>query len=90
MDFNQANDYTNKLLNTNWVKWIHEGSVPAKSNRLKAFNVLLGTISKHCPKCLNLNDCCFVRENVQPFQFTLIVIVKLLILKELILQQIVQ
>ena len=62
MDFNQANDYTNKLLNTKWVKWIHEGSVPAKSNKLKALNDLLGTISKHCPKCLNLNGCCFVRE----------------------------
>lgn len=41
---------------------------PAESNAEKNANVLIGTISKHCAMCLNLNGCCFVEEKC-PFLF---------------------
>ena len=60
MNLKQANDYTNKLFSTNWVKWIHKGSKPAETSAEKSTNVIKGTLSKHCAMCLNLNGCCFV------------------------------
>ena len=62
MNLQQANEYTRKLFNTVWVKWIHEGTKPAESNTEKSVNVLTGAISKHCGMCLNLNGCCFDKE----------------------------
>ena len=66
MNLQQANDYTRKLFDTNWVKWVHEGTKPADSNLEKSANVLIGTISKHCAMCLNLNGCCFVISKCPP------------------------
>ncbi len=66
MNLQQAKDYTTKLFNTNWVKWAHEGTKPAESNLEKSANVLIGTFSKHCAMCLNLNGCCFVVNNCPP------------------------
>ena len=60
MNLQQAKNYTTKLFSMNWVKWVHEGSTPADSNAEKSANVLVGSISKHCAMCLNLNGCCFV------------------------------
>ena len=60
MNLQQAKDYTIKLFNTNWVKWVHEGTKPAESNAEKSANVIKGALSKHCAMCLNLNGCCFV------------------------------
>lgn len=60
MNLQKANDYTKKLFNTNWIKWVHEGTKQAESNAEKSANVLVGAISKHCAMCLNLNGCCFV------------------------------
>ena len=62
MNLQQANEYTRKLFDTSWVKWVHEGTKPAEINLEKSTNVLIGAISKHCAKCLNLNGCCFVKE----------------------------
>ncbi len=62
----QAKNYTTKLFNTNWVKWVHEGTKPADNNAEKSVNVLVGTISKHCAMCLNLNGCCFVANKCPP------------------------
>ena len=61
MNLQQANDNTIKLFNTNWVKWVHEGTRPAESNVEKNINALKGELSKHCSMCLNLNGCCFVK-----------------------------
>ena len=36
MNLQKANDYTKKLFNTNWVKWVHEGTKPAESNAEKS------------------------------------------------------
>lgn len=58
----QANEYTKKIFSTKWLQWVHEGTKPAESNAEKNANVLIGTISKHCAMCLNLNGCCFVEE----------------------------
>lgn len=66
MNLQKANDYTKKLFNTNWVKWVHERTKPAESNAEKSVNVLVGAISKHCAMCLNLNGCCFVEEKCPP------------------------
>lgn len=45
---------------------MHEGTKPAESNAEKSANVLIGTISKHCAMCLNLNGCCFVVDKCPP------------------------
>ena len=66
MNLQQANEYTRKLFDTSWVKWVHEGTKPAEINLEKSTNVLIGAISKHCAKCLNLNGCCFVVNNCPP------------------------
>ena len=66
MNLRQANEYTRKFFLTNWVKWVHEGTKPAESNAEKSANVLIGTISKHCAMCLNLNGCCFVISKCPP------------------------
>ena len=60
MNLKQANDYTRKLFSANWVKWVHKGTKPADTSAEKSVNVLIGTISKHCAMCLNLNGCYFV------------------------------
>ena len=66
MNLQQANEYSKKLFNTNWVKWVHEGSKPAENNTEKIANVVIGAISKHCAMCLNLNGCCFVSNKCPP------------------------
>lgn len=62
MNLQQANEYTKKLFTNSWVKWVHEGTKPADTSAEKSSNVLIGTLSKHCAMCLNLNGCCFVEE----------------------------
>ena len=66
MNLRQANEYTRRLFDTNWVKWVHEGTNPADTSAEKSVNVLIGTLSKHCAMCLNLNGCCFVVNNCPP------------------------
>ena len=63
INLQKANDYSKKLFSVNWVKWIHDGTKPAENNLEKTANVLLGLFSKHCAMCLNLNGCCFVKNN---------------------------
>ena len=64
MNLRQANEYTRRLFDTNWVKWVHEGTKPADTSAEKSANVLIGAISKHCAMCLNLNGCCFVVDKI--------------------------
>ena len=56
-----AKEYTKKMFSTNWVMWAHEKTPPAQTPLEKSLNLLLGTITKHCAICLNLNRCCFVK-----------------------------
>lgn len=50
--------------NSGWIKWIHEGSMPAYTSEMKQQNVEYSKESNHCATCLNLNGCCFPRNNM--------------------------
>lgn len=50
--------------NRSWVEWIHEGTLPARTQTAKTLNALVGIMSKHCPNCLNLNGCWFLKSNM--------------------------
>lgn len=56
------------LSNSSWVRWVHEGSSPAYNPATKEVNIILSALSlgMHCAKCLNLNGCCFPRNNMPP------------------------
>ena len=66
INLQEASNYAKRLMSTNWIKWVHEGSAPAETSSEKAKNVLIGAISNHCAMCLNLNGCCFVKEKCPP------------------------
>ena len=66
MNLDNTNEYINKIFNKSWVRWVHEGSIVAGNNLIKIVNVYLGAITKHCSRCLNLNGCCFVSDNMPP------------------------
>lgn len=50
--------------NSEWIKWIHEGTMPAYISELKRQNVEYSKRSNHCAACLNLNGCCFPKSNM--------------------------
>ncbi len=54
-----------------WIKWIHEGTPRAYDNDGKIANIRLSLSTNHCAKCLNMNGCCFPKNNmsVYPLHF---------------------
>lgn len=52
-----------------WVKWVHEGTKPAYTNAEKIANIALSALNagKHCSMCLNLNGCCFPKNNMPTY-----------------------
>lgn len=62
----EANEYTTKMLSVHWVQWIHSGTKPATTSAEKDINTVIGAVSSHCAKCLNLNGCCFVKNKCPP------------------------
>lgn len=52
-----------------WVKWVHEGTQPAYSHAEKTTNIAFSMLSlgKHCSICLNLNGCCFPKNNMPTY-----------------------
>ncbi len=54
-----------------WIKWIHEGTPRAYDNDGKKANIRLSLSTNHCAKCLNMNGCCFPKNNmpVYPLHF---------------------
>ena len=66
MNLDNTSEYINKIFNKMWVKWVHEGSIVAETSQTKTLNAYLGTTTKHCSTCLNLNGCCFVSDNMPP------------------------
>ena len=50
--------------NSGWVKWVHDEDKPAYTQQDRELNIVYGIISKHCAVCLNLNDCCFPKNNM--------------------------
>lgn len=55
--------------NADWVRWVHEGSSPAYTSETKTINIVLSALSlgMHCPTCLNLNGCCFPKNNMPEY-----------------------
>lgn len=49
-----------------WIRWVHSGTNPATTNAEKTANIVIGVISSHCARCLNLNGCCFPENNMPP------------------------
>ena len=64
--FNQIikTDEDGHIVSNIWIRWIHEGSLPARTYNEKIKNVLIGEFSNHCAKCLNLNGCHFPINNM--------------------------
>lgn len=52
-----------------WVRWIHEGFRPAYTDREKNDNINLSItmVGKHCSICLNINGCCFPKNNMPEY-----------------------
>ena len=59
----------NVMKNAGWVQWIHEGTNPATTSVDKTMNIVLSLLSsgKHCAKCMNINGCCFPRNNMPEY-----------------------
>ena len=54
------------LQNNEWVKWVHEGTEPATTQAEKDLRIVWEALSrkKHCAMCMNINGCCFPRNNM--------------------------
>ncbi|MDE6758134.1 MAG: hypothetical protein K2J89_02505 [Clostridia bacterium] len=50
-----------------WIKFVHEGLLPAYTSGEKAKNVVLAAISNHCSICRNINGCCFPKNNMPEY-----------------------
>ena len=62
MNWENIKMYASKIFSHSWVRWIHEGTSPAKTNEQKMLNTIVGILSTHCAECLNLTGCCFTKE----------------------------
>ncbi len=60
--------YRDKVLslfeNDIWVKWIHDGTKFAYTQKDKEDNIVYASKSRHCAICLNINGCCFPKNNM--------------------------
>ena len=63
------NDASAIMQSNKWVQWVHEGTNPAMTNAEKTMNIALSVLSlgKHCAKCMNINGCCFPRNNMPEY-----------------------
>lgn len=63
--FNEIRDKVIALFDKNgWIKWIHKNTMPAYTYQAKEQNVEYAKHSNHCATCLNLNGCCFPKNNM--------------------------
>lgn len=63
--FENIRDKVLNLFNDNgWIKWIHPRTMPAYTSEMKQQNIEYSKESNHCATCLNLNGCCFPRNNM--------------------------
>ena len=53
--------------NNSWIKWIHEGTARAYDNNDKLANIEYSVKTNHCAKCLNMNGCCFPKNNMPDY-----------------------
>ena len=50
-----------------WIKFVHEGLMPAYTDKEKKMNVELAELSNHCAICRNINACCFPKNNMPKY-----------------------
>lgn len=50
-----------------WVKWIHDWTKPAYTQQDKLRSIAVASLGKHCAKCLNINGCCFPKNNMPEY-----------------------
>lgn len=62
-------DASNIMQSNDWVQWVHEGTNHATTNAEKIMNIALSgfNLGKHCAKCMNINGCCFPRNNMPKY-----------------------
>lgn len=66
--FENIRDKILRLFDQNgWVKWIHEGTMPAYTQQDREVNIEYASKSNHCGKCLNINGCCFPKNNMPSY-----------------------
>ncbi|MGN0781787.1 MAG: DUF6883 domain-containing protein [Christensenellales bacterium] len=66
--FENIRDKVLSLFNPNsWVKWIHDGIMPAYTHEDRGANIDYASKSNHCAKCLNMNDCFFPKNNMPDY-----------------------
>jgi len=64
MNLQQTADLAKKAANVQWVKWVHPLTKPATTSGEKKRYVIGAMILPiHCAKCLNINGCCFAKNN---------------------------
>ena len=61
---NIRDEVLNLFDNNGWIKWIHERTTPAYTQKDREANVEYASKSNHCAKCLNINGCCFPKNNM--------------------------
>lgn len=63
------NEAAKIMQNCEWVKWVHKGTNPATTNFRKTLNTVIAVINrgKHCAMCLNINGCCFPKNNMPQY-----------------------
>lgn len=66
---NAKNNAADIIQGNNWVQWIHEGTYPPTVSIDRKMNIILSQIisGKHCAKCMNINLCCFPRNNMPEY-----------------------
>ena len=63
--FDSIKDKVLSIFNSNgWVKWIHQGTIAPYTQEIRKENVKKASLSNHCAVCVNLNECCFHKNNM--------------------------
>lgn len=66
-DFAEANKNVLKIsAKDGWIQFVHNGYTPAYTNDEKKANTSFAkeNSNKHCAVCLNVNGCCFLKDNM--------------------------
>lgn len=67
-ELEKVRDNILQIFNSNaWIKFVHEGLIPAYTDKEKDMNVELAKLSNHCAICRNINACCFPKNNMPEY-----------------------
>lgn len=64
---NIRDDVISILDDSGWVKWMHNWTKPAYTSEDRKKNIAYAVYSRHCAKCLNINGCCFPKNNMPEY-----------------------